>query len=120
MTRTIPTRLTHLKFSKLMEWAKENNNILQSLDRTELAKLASVALNFPVASSTFTPLSDALGVRVGKPHAEKKVSKEVARMAQIEDDIRILANAFQAFSENQIGKKSPHVDRILARNKETS
>jgi len=120
MTRAIPTRLTHLKFNKLMEWAKENNSILQSLDRTELAKLASAALDFPVSTSTFTSLSDVLGVRIGKPYIQRKGPKDATRLDQIEADIRTLANAFQAFSENQINQKSPHVDRILARNKETS
>lgn len=120
MAQSIPTRLTHLKFIKLMEWAKENNNILQSLDRTELAKLASTALNFPVAASTFMAIGDVLEKRIGKPHTQKDASKGAARLDQIESDIRTLANVFQAFLENQIGKKSSHVDRILNRNKEAS
>ena len=115
MTRTIPTRLTHLKFSKLMEWAKENNNILQSLDRTELAKLASVALNFPVASSTFTPLSDALNVKIGKQPVEKKVPKEMARMAQIEADIHIIARLLQAYGKDHYGQESMFLERIINR-----
>ena len=115
MSRTVPTRLTHLKFSKLMEWAKENSNILQSLDRTELAKLASVALNFPVASSTFTPLSDVLGVKIGKLHAEKKMSKEMARMAQIEADILTISKLLQAYGTEHFGQESVFLERIINR-----
>lgn len=115
MTRTIPTRLTHLKFSKLMEWAKENNNILQSLDRTELAKLASVALNFPVASSTFTPLSDALNVKIGKQPVEKKVSKEMARMAQIEADMLTISKIMQKHGFYGTDEESVSLERVINR-----
>ena len=115
MTRTIPTRLTHLKFTKLMEWAKENNSILQSLDRTELAKLSSVALNFPVSVSTFTSLGDVLGIRIGKPHTERKAVKEAARLDQIEADILTISKLLQGFANGDYGQGSVALERIINR-----
>ena len=112
VVRKIATRLDGYKFNQLLEWARANAIILQSHDRTELAKQASEILNFPVSDSTFATISKIMGVEIGRRNV--LLAKENIKSELIEQDIKVLANVLSGILKTLGGVSKP-LDEIIER-----
>ena len=106
--RTIPSRLSHVKIIKLVDWARANVDILDKLDRVALAKKATADLEFPVAASSFASVAESSGLVIGSKHVQ------VNKNEQLEIDVKALANVL-AMVLKKTGGHSKILEEMIAR-----
>lgn len=112
MTRLIPTRLTHPKFNKLLEWSRANSSILQSADRVELAEMAGRELGFPISASTFILIGETMGVTIGRRVVKKE--QKVSTSHQLTKDVRTIAMVVSSLCPEG-STRAKLMDEIVAR-----
>jgi len=81
------SRLTHVNFYKLVQWLKNNPDIVRTMTKRALAEKASQELGFSVDWSSMSDLARELNIEIGLPKVINQSKKEKFKNFTLQEEV---------------------------------